>query len=103
MSNTTTGAAATIHAFLANGSPGGMIDLGSLGGTSSTARGINATGQVVGYSNTTKDAATHAFVSNGSPGGMTDLNTLVRKGGAGWVLIWATGINDNGLIVGYGT
>ena len=62
-----------------------ILDLGTLGGTRSYAYGINASGQVVGYSYTTDDAATHAFrtAANGAiipgPGG-SDLGNL---GGTG--------------------
>jgi probable HAF family extracellular repeat protein len=47
------------HAFLSTES-GGMIDLGTLGGTSSLAQAVNARGQVVGSSLTTGDTAQHA-------------------------------------------
>lgn len=72
----------------------GIIDLGTLGGTSSVAQGLNAIGQVVGYS-TTKLGATHAFVYSG--GKMTDLGVL--PGGS---LSEATGINSAGQISGWG-
>jgi probable HAF family extracellular repeat protein len=42
----------------------------------------------------------HAFVI--SAGKMVDLNTLIPAK-SGWVLQTATGINDAGQIVGYGT
>ena len=67
-----TQAAATDHAFLY--SNGTMADLGTLpGGSVSAAHGINASGQVVGYADTSSGYA-HAFLySNGT---MTDLGTL---------------------------
>jgi probable HAF family extracellular repeat protein len=34
--------------------------------------------------------------------GMLNLNNLVDSSGAGWTLNYARGINDNGLIVGFG-
>lgn len=49
-------------------------ELGTLGGDSSIAQGVNASGQVVGFSNT-PDGSQHAFSWTAS-GGMVDLGTL---------------------------
>ncbi len=68
-----------------------ITDLGTLGGTISTANGINASGQVVGYAYTAAGDR-HAFLySNGT---MTDLDTL------GGTLSIANGINASGQTVG---
>jgi probable HAF family extracellular repeat protein len=71
-----------------------VTDLGTLGGSFSYAYAINASGQVVGYSDTT-GGNYHAFLYSG--GTMTDLGTL------GGTYSIATGINDLGQVVGYST
>jgi probable HAF family extracellular repeat protein len=86
---------------------GEMKDLGALaGGSNSVAYDINASGQVVGFSEVT-GGAEHAFVwhddnGNGAPdpGEMKDLNSLTP--GSGWTLQEARAINDGGQIVGFG-
>jgi len=79
-------------------------DLGTLGGWESLAYGINDRGQVVGYAYTDASgghAVYNAFLYSGS-GPMLDLNNLIDPA-SGWTLTGATGINDSGQIVGYGT
>ena len=83
------------HAFLY--SNGELADLGTLpGNVESGATGINATGQVVGWSTNSKGNQHAVLYSNGT---MTDLNTLIPSG---WTLTYAEGINDSGKIVGCG-
>jgi probable HAF family extracellular repeat protein len=96
----TTGDAAN-HATLWNGTS--IIDLGTLGGTNSSANAINAAGQVAGYAYTTGNASAHATLWNGT--NAIDLNSFLDDStiSAGWVLQEATGINDNGWIVGTAT
>ena len=70
-----------------------MTDLGTLGGSYSSAFAINNSGQIVGMAYVPGTSAYHAFLySNGT---MTDLGTL---GGA---VSQAEGINDSGQVVGY--
>jgi probable HAF family extracellular repeat protein len=66
------------------------------GDTYSAALGINASGQVVGYSTTAGDAG-HA-VEWTPGGGITDLNSRIDPG-LGWTLREAQAINDSGQIV----
>jgi probable HAF family extracellular repeat protein len=79
------------HAFL--WSAGVMEDLGTLGGRSSWAYGINDGAEIVGYSTTSADRVVHAF--RWSRGVMQDLGTL---GGSSSI---ALGINHAGQVVGW--
>ena len=82
----------TSHAFLFDGSQ--MEDLGTLpGGTSSYARAINNSGQIVGYADTPAGNQ-HAFLF--SDGVMRDLGTL-----PGHTASFATSISDLGVVLGY--
>ena len=85
------------HAFLHNGSS--MIDLGTLGGGNSYAFGLNSAADAVGYSLLAGNLTTHAFMYRN--GVMFDLNSLLESP-AGWELIEAYGINDEGQITGAG-
>jgi probable HAF family extracellular repeat protein len=78
------------------------VDLGTIGNqrTISAANAINKNDWMVGYSEYQADAGLHAFLYNGST--MIDLNNRLING-TGWNLVEATGINDNGQIVGWGS
>jgi probable HAF family extracellular repeat protein len=84
------------HAFVAQA--GSLVDLGTLGGNSSFAYGINSAGDTTGFS---WDAAgnMHAFLYK--DGVMVDLNSLIAAN-SGWVLSQAFAINDSGQIAGSG-
>jgi len=81
--------------FVQPAGAGAGFVLGTLGGSSSYATGINDAGRVVGYSDLTGDTSSNAFAY--SAGVMTNLGTL---GGAGSL---ARAINNNGQIVGWST
>jgi probable HAF family extracellular repeat protein len=75
--------------FLYSG--GTMTGLGTLGGTSGIGNGINASGQVAGYSQNSSSAY-RAFLASG--GTMTDLGDLGGGSAVGYA------INDVGQVVG---
>jgi probable HAF family extracellular repeat protein len=86
------------HAF-AYGN-GTMYDLGPDAATISTAWAINSSDTVVGRCYTQQ--FTHAFAFIWKPGTqLKDLNQSIDPN-SGWVLTWATGINDRSQICGEG-
>jgi uncharacterized membrane protein len=90
---------APAHAFVTSGTK--LKDIGTLGGTYAQGNAVNNARVVVGYSNKTGDAGIGAFVWTASKG-MVDLNSFLPPGSP-WTLQVASGINDSGEIVGYGT
>jgi probable HAF family extracellular repeat protein len=79
---------ARTHAF--RWQNGEMTDLGTLGGTSSSASAINGVGQVVGSASTAAPSTTHAV--RWDDGATTNLTPGVPSS--------ATGINDAGQVIG---
>jgi probable HAF family extracellular repeat protein len=75
-------------------SNGVMTNIGDLGGSVTNTQDINDSGQVVGSSYLSGDVVDHAFLY--SNGVMTDIGVLIP----GAVNSTATGINNNGDIVG---
>ena len=67
----------------------------------SAATGINATGTVILDINPDSVGQTPTCATYDTVNGLRDLNTLVPSG-SGWQLQFASGINDNGRIVGSG-
>src|SRR5215203_4285208 len=72
-------------------------DLGTLGGTYSTAYGINDSGKVVGYSRT-NDGYEHAFLYDSDSTDST--NGIKELGSLGGGTSYARAINDSGQVVG---
>jgi probable HAF family extracellular repeat protein len=99
--NTTPGG--PLHAFLSNATSQNrqLVDLGSLGGPASIAYAINGAGEVVGSAER-PDGTSHAVLWEvpGSP--PVSLEGLIPAGSPWTSLEVATGINDAGLIVGWG-
>ncbi|WP_293337138.1 hypothetical protein [Microcoleus sp. CAWBG58] len=97
-----TGATATSSPFLLQN--GQKINIGSLGGATGAAAGINQFGQVVGVSQNSS-LQNRAFVWNN--GVIKDLNSLILTdpsfGGSKVTLTNATGINNFGDISAYGS
>lgn len=79
------------HAFLQTGTE--LVDLGTIGGWTSTARDLNNVGAVTGNADAGISASTRAFLY--SNGAMRVLGTL------GGDFSYATAINDAGQVVGY--
>lgn len=73
-----------------------LEDLGTLGGESSCAEGINSSGEIVGWSDLANRQG-HAFVYTDAEG-MIDLNSAV-PGSHGLRLVHARAVNDRGQIV----
>ena len=91
------------HAFFWSPSgpaPGHMIDLGTFGGLTSLAAGINDSGQVVGKAATDPASPNlaHGFVWTAAEG-LVDLNTRIPTARAGMTVTDAIAISQNGAIL----
>ncbi|MEP6605441.1 MAG: PEP-CTERM sorting domain-containing protein [Nitrosospira sp.] len=86
----------TEQAFITGANGTGVTILGALGGPTSDAVDINASGRAVGEALIDENYShNHAFITNANGSGMTDLGTL----GGTWSQ--ALSINDSGRTVGY--
>ena len=74
-----------------------MVDLGTLGGSWSTAVGINSLGEIAGTSALPGDTVMHAFITSVEGGGLYDLGTL----GGDWST--ALGMSRLGGVTGSST
>jgi len=84
------------HAVIWSGASHEIRDLGTLGGVNAEAHGINARGDVVGWSQTA-DGITHAFARAAGGDAMIDIGTL----GGGADSSVALKINDADEVVGW--
>ncbi len=80
--------------------PGEMKNLGTLGGEFSAALRINATNEIIGWSDAVGINTAHAMRWKNNF--MLDLNAAIPQN-SGWTLVEARGLSDNGKITGYGT
>ncbi len=87
------------HAFLYRS--GTIQDLGTLPGDYASAIAINDGGLILGTLSNPYNVPLGSFLYSG--GTMYDFGSLVTSGGTGWTQLIATGLNNAGVVVGYGT
>lgn len=83
-----------------NGTQGKMVELFTLGGSSSVANGINNLNQIVGDSYLKGDRTRHACLWQNGATTPTDLNSLKTAGATQLELLNAYQINNKGGIIG---
>lgn len=76
-------------------------DLGTLGGTNSSALAINDHGVIVGWAQTAGNARTDAYLCQQNAKGPVSYRTSLGQLGGGTTSV-ACDINNNGIVVGYG-
>ena len=86
-------AAGPEHAFAYNRSTGVALDLGTLGGSTSEALGVNENGDICGTSELPNNTR-HAFLRRADSGIIEDLGTL------GGPTSWAFAVSTSGLVIG---
>jgi probable HAF family extracellular repeat protein len=91
----------TNNAFLIDN--GNFVDIGGFGGSITQAMDINKRGQVVGYSQDANGVDLAYLWSKGKLHNLNDLVSGLTYNGSDVTLSRATGINDKGQIVGYGS
>ncbi|OFX15666.1 MAG: hypothetical protein A2Z18_10935 [Armatimonadetes bacterium RBG_16_58_9] len=91
------------HAFLWDAAQG-IRDLGTLGGTGSSALGINDLGQVVGYAYTANDSEPHRFLWDAIDG-MQDMGRGSARGinNEGEIIEWSCVWDSAGIKIELGT
>jgi probable HAF family extracellular repeat protein len=88
------------HLAFARDPNGVVTTLGTLGGRSSAANGLNAAGDIVGTSQRA-DGSSAAFLWRGGP--LVELNSLLDRAArtAGWQVTSAEAVNDTGQILAF--
>ncbi len=88
------------HALLWTGSAASVVDLHAAGFAQSAANGVSAAGEV-GYGNLSVGGNPHALLWHGTAGSVVDLQSSLSAQYPTLVNSIATGISDNGSIIGF--